>query len=257
MARVLLVHWNEGEARDRARRLRAAGHRVDVHWDARGSHRLHEVRAHPPDAFVIDLGRLPSHGREVANYFRSAKATRSVPLVFVEGEASKVERVRALLPDAVFARWSSIRSALKGALANPPSAPVVPGTMRSYAGTPLPKKLGIAAGSTVVLAGAPAGFESKLEPLPEGARALRRGKGTRVVLFARSRSELERRFPAATRALAPGGALWIAWPKKTSAVGSDLSQAAVRAFGLSQGFVDFKICAIDSTWSGLLFARRL
>ncbi|HVS08832.1 MAG TPA: hypothetical protein VMS76_03085 [Planctomycetota bacterium] len=256
MARVLLVHWNEGEARARAARLRAAGHRVDVHWDARAGECLREVRSDPPEAIVIDLGRLPSHGREVASSFRSAKATRSVPLVFVDGEQSKVERVRALLPDAVFTQWPSIRSALRRALAHPPSAPVVPGAMRSYEGTPLPKKLGIAAGSAAVLLGAPEGFESKLEPLPAGVRLLRRGKGARVLLFVRSRSELERRFPVATRALAPGGGLWIAWPKKTSELGSDLSQPAVRAFGLSQGFVDFKICAIDSTWSGLLFARR-
>jgi hypothetical protein len=179
-----------------------------------------------------------------------------VPLVFVGGEDAKVERVRALLPDAVFTRWTSIRSALKRALAHPPPAPVVPGTMRSYEGTPLPKKLGIAPGSSIVLVGAPADFEPTLEPLPEGARALRRGKGARVLLFARSRSELERRFPSATRALAPDGGLWIAWPKKTSSAASDLSQATVRAFGLARGFVDYKICAIDSTWSGLLFARR-
>jgi hypothetical protein len=30
----------------------------------------------------------------------------------------------------------------------------------------------------------------------------------------------------------------------------------VRSFGLAAGWVDYKICAIDETWSGLLFTRR-
>jgi hypothetical protein len=52
------------------------------------------------------------------------------------------------------------------------------------------------------------------------------------------------------------GRLWIAWPKRASGVAGDLSERAVRELGLSQGLVDFKICAIDATWSGLCFARR-
>ena len=46
------------------------------------------------------------------------------------------------------------------------------------------------------------------------------------------------------------------WPKQTSGVPTDLTLPVVRAFGLRSGFVDYKICAIDATWSGLLFARR-
>jgi hypothetical protein len=67
---------------------------------------------------------------------------------------------------------------------------------------------------------------------------------------------MKRRFPAAAHCLAAGGGLWIAWPKKASGVATDLTQAVVRSFGLGSDFVDYKICAIDETWSGLLFARR-
>ena len=67
---------------------------------------------------------------------------------------------------------------------------------------------------------------------------------------------MRRRFPAAAGCLAEGGGLWIAWPKKASGVATDLTQATVRSFGLGSDFVDYKICAIDETWSGLLFARR-
>jgi hypothetical protein len=72
----------------------------------------------------------------------------------------------------------------------------------------------------------------------------------------RSRAELGRRFPAAARRVERGGRLWIAWPKRGSALETDLTPGAVRATGLGAGWLDFKIAAIDETWSGLCFARR-
>ncbi len=56
--------------------------------------------------------------------------------------------------------------------------------------------------------------------------------------------------------LSDGASLWIAWPKKTSGVGTDLTQAVVRKMGMGAGLVDYKICAIDSTWSALCFSPR-
>ena len=58
------------------------------------------------------------------------------------------------------------------------------------------------------------------------------------------------------RRLPAGGRLWICWPKKASGVPTDVTQQAVRSIGLAAGIVDFKICAIDETWSGLCFANR-
>jgi hypothetical protein len=130
--------------------------------------------------------------------------------------------------------------------------------MAADSGTPLPKKLGFRPGNRVALLGAPAGFEGKLGALPQDVRLQRRARPRPkiIVLFAKSRGDLARRFPAAGRALSESGALWIAWRKQTSGEGTDLDQRAVRAFGLQAGFVDYKICAIDETWSGLCFARR-
>jgi hypothetical protein len=130
--------------------------------------------------------------------------------------------------------------------------------MAGYSGTPLPKKLGFRPDSRVALLGAPPGFEGRLGALPEGVRIQRRASPSPrvIVLFARSQGDLARRFPAAARALAEGGALWIAWRKQASGAKTDLGERAVRAFGLEAGFVDYKICAIDETWSGLCFARR-
>jgi hypothetical protein len=128
-----------------------------------------------------------------------------------------------------------------------------------YSGTPLPQKLGIKPGSRVALIGAPGGFvEDVLGPLPEGV-ALR--SDTRVtfdvgLLFARSARELGRRFPAALRAMGEPGRLWMVWPKRASGVPTDLDENRVRDLGLAAGLVDYKVAAIDATWSGLCFARR-
>jgi len=224
----------------------------------RGVSDLRRLADDPPDAFVIDLSRLPSQGRDMGLWLRQRKATRGVPIVFVGGEPAKVARARKLLPDAVFTEWKRIRGDLRRALQAPPEKPVVKETMAGYSGTPLPKKLGIKADRVVALLGAPAGFERTLGELPEKVRIRRqaRGRADIILLFSKSQADLARRFPAAARALAEGGGLWIVWPKKTSGIASDLTQTEVRAFGLARRFVDYKICAVDATWSGLLFARR-
>ncbi|HWQ54315.1 MAG TPA: hypothetical protein VN442_11560 [Bryobacteraceae bacterium] len=259
MPRVVLVHWKATEAEERAAVLRGAGYGVSVLVPGSGAD-LAGLRREPPDAIVIDLSRLPSQGRAVAFDLRRAKAGRTVPIVFAGGEPDKVARTRELLPDAVYAEWDGIAEALTRAFAHPPAvaAPIPAGAMPGYSGTPLVKKLGIRAGTTVVLLGAPGNFEAALAGLPEGVRLVRQARGapTTILLFVRSKAELERRFPAAAGALAEGGRLWLVWPKQASGVRSDLTEIVVRAFGLAEGWVDYKICAVDETWSGLLFARR-
>jgi hypothetical protein len=122
-----------------------------------------------------------------------------------------------------------------------------------YSGTPLPQKLGIKDGSRVRLAHAPEGSASSL-----GVVARSRGEAdVLMVLFTRSAAELGREFPRLRRSLQQSGGLWIAWPKQASGVSTDLNEGAVRRYGLSQGLVDNKVCAIDETWSGLRFVVRL
>ena len=136
---------------------------------------------------------------------------------------------------------------------------MAPQAPAGYSGTPLPKKLGIKVGSVVALVGAPEGFANDtLGPLPTGA-VLREGARSPFnvgLLFARSKADMARRFPAAAKAMGNPGALWIAWPKKASGVVTDLDGNVVRDFGLAAGLVDYKVAAIDAIWSGLCFARR-
>lgn len=129
----------------------------------------------------------------------------------------------------------------------------------AYSGTPLPRKLGIREGSRVAVVSAPDGFARVLEPLPSGVqlRTGARGRCDVVVFFVTRRAELVRRFPSFVRALEVEGGLWVAWPKKTSGVATDLVFDAVQEVGLDAGLVDNKVCAIDGTWSGLRFVRRL
>ena len=259
MPRVILIDWDPGAAAAHEDRLTAAGHQVATFSKSNsGIESLRALRDNPPDVIVIDLSRQPSQGRELGVWFRQQKGTRHVPIVFVGGEPEKVARVRQVLPDAIYTEWSKIRSALHKAIKGAPKTPIVPGTFASYAGTPLPKKLGVKPGIAIVLLGAPEDFEKTLGRLPDNVRVLRRA-GSRaelVLLFAKSAADLKRRLPAAQKTMADKGSLWIAWPKKASLVASDLTQQVVREYGLGNGLVDYKICAIDDTWSGLRFAKR-
>jgi hypothetical protein len=129
--------------------------------------------------------------------------------------------------------------------------------LAGYSGTPLPRKLGIKAGHRVLLSAAPADFS--LGPLP-GVQVHRRAGGAAydvIVLFASDRRALETRFPGLHARLVAGGGLWVAWPKRSSGVPTDLDDNEVRRYGLATGMVDNKVCAIDETWSGQRFVVRL
>ena len=110
----------------------------------------------------------------------------------------------------------------------------------------------------MALLGAPAGFAKTLGRVPEGAvlREDARGPFDVGLLFASSMAELARRFPAAQKAMAEPCALWLCWPKQASGTATDLDGNRVREFGLAAGLVDYKVAAVDATWSGLCFARR-
>jgi hypothetical protein len=123
---------------------------------------------------------------------------------------------------------------------------------RDYSSIPLPKKLGIQAGSRVALRKAPEGLADRL-----GVVSRQRGELDVAVLFATRQDELTRAFAPLVRRLAPAGGLWVAWPKKASGVETDLTFDEVQKTGLDAGLVDNKSCAIDDTWQALRFVIRL
>ena len=257
LSRVLLLHWNDEEAVERVSRIRAVGFEADtVPLEMPATFR--QLRENPPSALVIDLSRLPSAGRDVALSLRTYKATRHVPIVFVEGDPAKVGLIKKLLPDAVYSEWDKIGSSLRHAIAHPPAEPVVPRSrLAGYSEVPLPEKLGIKRRTVVSLVNAPPGFEKLLGKLSEDVIIQRNTHpGSDIVVwFVLSRKELKARIRNMVH-LASKGGLWIAWPKKGAGQKNDLSQAEVRTAGLAAGLVDYKISSFDSTWSGLKFTSR-
>jgi hypothetical protein len=126
-----------------------------------------------------------------------------------------------------------------------------------YSGTPLVDKLGIKPGARLQFVSEPEDFAGLLGDLPDGSRTAPRGTLDFAMLFVKSQSDLRKRFARLRDRLESNGMLWVAWPKKTSGVETDLTEGVVRAFGLESGLVDVKVCAVDDTWSGLKFVRRL
>jgi hypothetical protein len=125
--------------------------------------------------------------------------------------------------------------------------------------TPLPLKLGIKPGARVAVLSAPAGFlDTTLQPLPDQVEIRTRARGPLdvIVFFTKRRAELERRFDTLVMALDRAGALWVAWPKGTSGVPTDLTENTVRDVALPKGLVDTKVAALDEIWSGLKLVIR-
>jgi hypothetical protein len=130
--------------------------------------------------------------------------------------------------------------------------------LAGYSGTPLPAKLGIKAGSSVRLVAAPEGFADVLDPLPEAAAVRRRGplRADVVLLFTTSYVDLAKRVPELGQAVFPDRSLWVAWPKKSSGVATDVTEDSVREVALPLGLVDNKVCAVTDVWSGLRLVWR-
>ena len=124
--------------------------------------------------------------------------------------------------------------------------------------TPLVKKLGIQSGHRLLIVDEPDGFRQLLVGLPGALQTNLASDESAdvIVFFATVAAEVKRQFPRLKKRLAPGGGLWVAWPKKSSGLETDVTFEVVQPTGLATGLVDNKICAIDATWTGLRFAYR-
>jgi CheY-like chemotaxis protein len=117
--RIFYVHWNRDEARDTVRALRDAGHTVVLHWDPEeGPQTWKRFKAKPPDALVVSLERLPSHGRRVAAVTKETKALSEIPVIFVGGARDKLPAAKREFPRATFTTDEEILDALSNATAS-------------------------------------------------------------------------------------------------------------------------------------------
>ena len=132
MRRVRLFHWNPKDAEALIAKLRAAGFDV-VHHAESQSPSVRELKESGAVAVVVDLSRLPSHGRYVGAWVRGSKSTRHIPLVFVGGDVEKVAAIKKQMPDAVYSSIAGVGAALTKAIKNPVKEPVVPRQMMETA----------------------------------------------------------------------------------------------------------------------------
>lgn len=132
--------------------------------------------------------------------------------------------------------------------------------MAGYSGTPLIKKLGIREGHVVLVVSEPTAYWNWLSPLPEKVKVVKKaGKPELdfVHVFVTTLKQFESEFLKKRDLLKKDGMLWVSWPKKSSKVPTDLDENMIRDFGLANGMVDVKVCAVDEVWSGLKFVFRL
>jgi hypothetical protein len=260
---VRLICWNEADASARAAGLRRTGYRVIADPPQNAGGMVRYFRELAPDAVVIDLDRLPSHGRELGLSLRASKSTSQLRLVFAGGVPAKIELVRAAIPDAIFTPWNDgVAAAIERAIAQP-DPPRLPSRELPKDTSPgsLERKLDIKPQVHFAIVSVNRndnGWLAELLSLPEGAAQQRRiDTTTTLALFpVATRRDLMSAFEQARSSLPPKASLWIVHPKQTSPLAADFNQDDVREAGLAHGFVDYKVCAVDKDWSALKFARR-
>lgn len=254
MARVRIIHWKPEEAGPLIEACRACGHDVEYE-DLPFPALAKTIRRNQPDVLLVDLTRLPSHGREAAMAIRRTKYSRHIPIVFVDGEPEKVAAVRKHLPDATFTTRGQLCARIRSACANPAKNPIAPpGVMERYGSRTKAQKLGIKEGSMVAVIDPPRDYEAIIGDVGEGVELAENPDSVQPVTlwFVRDpdafRAALQR-----MRSIADKTRLWVIRPKGQKSL---LNENFLRAAANEVGLVDYKICAIDDHWTGIVFARR-
>ena len=258
MERVRLFHCKPEEAAPVIDMLQRAAFTVD--YEVPFTPRLiRSIREAPPSAIIIDLSRLPSHGREIAIALRGHSRSRSIPILFVDGAPAKIDAVRQLLPDAAYCTRERLLPALRKCIqAQPAENPVVPKQMMErYSGRTTAQKLGIAARARVAVIDAPRDYARVIGPLPEDVEFDEESWHDCAVTlwFVEQPAAYLAALPRMRR-VAAVSKLWVAWPKKSARKDSLINENTIRDLALEHGLVDYKVCSLNSTWSGLCLAVR-
>jgi hypothetical protein len=211
-----------------------------------------------PDAFVISLDRLPSHGRTIAGHLRARRSTGEIPIVFAGGDPEKAARALALTPGALASAWNRIGDVLPQALSRP-LAPAPWPTVASQ--SPMGTKLGLKAQMRVLLIQPPEEFGEILSTYCEGLTIVEnqlRAPADAIFWFVRSQNAFDRNLEWFASRLLDGPSCrgWIAWPKQSGPTPSDLTLPSIRRSALEFGLVDYKIVSLDKVWASSVFGRK-
>jgi hypothetical protein len=253
--RVRVIHWKDEEAAPLVEACRAGGFTVDYD-PVNLTSQFRHIKQTMPDVVVIDLSRRASHGREVGRAMRRLKYSRHIPIVYVGGEPEKVEAIRSLLPDVTFATLQRVAAAIKTAVKKRNASPVVPPDfMAQYSGRTTAQKLGIKEKMPVGVYQPPRDYVTVLGEMPADAELIEDPEEAQPITlwFVRDPREY-REALSAMRRLAARSKLWVIW-HKASAEGK-MTDKIVREWANEVGLVDYKICAVDKRWSGMLFAVK-
>ena len=249
---VRLVTWNPETPRSRIQPIESSGFRVDAS-PLSTSGLIGKIRDAAPAAILIDLDRMPSHGRAVALVLRGSKSTREIPLVFAGGTPQKIASLQSEMPEASFTPWEKSPHAVKRAIARGPVVPVnAKPYMANYSSSPLSKKLDLKPNVKAALLAAPEGFAAPLD-FEFTDRVTR--DTTLTLWFVRSAAELAE-IDFLTARLPPASSLWILFPKQSGRLRADFSKLDVQSAALGRGLVDYKICSVDADWSAMKFKKR-
>ncbi len=253
MARARIIHWRPEEAERLLEVVRSCGFTADYTESTRGADITRAIQECVPEVVVIDLSRLPSHGKEIGVWLRGRKATRHVPLIFVDGEPEKVAKVRDLLPDAAFVARQDLAGALGTATPNT-QALVPPPIMERYGGRTVAQKIGMKPNSQATVMDPPRDYRKVIGELPDGAELVEDPDAPEAVTlwFIHEPEGFLAALPR-MRTIATKTKLWVLWRKGRK---NGLNQNFVREAGIDSGLVDYKICSVSDVWSGMAFARK-
>jgi hypothetical protein len=256
MRTVKLLSWHEDIA-TKAAALKNRGVKIDASPLIRTSGPIGELAHLNPAVLVLDLDKLPSKSREIAEVLRSSKSAHHIPILFAGGQPEKTIRLRSENPNSSYATWTEAPRALANLLKQPPSTPAA-APPRNFSSTPLLKKLGINANMEVALIAAPDAFEELLSDLPENTVFTSRIRPTTslALCFIRSLEDLAATLDLLALRLPRQVSVWIVHPKRTARHRVDFNQNHVRDQSLAAGLVDYKVCSIDNDWSALKFSWR-
>ena len=107
---LFYLHWNENELKERIADLKELRLKVQSHWSTEATAKFGDAL---PDIFIISLDRLPSHGRQYAEWLWEAKKRQHIPLIFVDGQPDKVEATKAKFPKAIYCTSATLVDNIK------------------------------------------------------------------------------------------------------------------------------------------------
>ena len=248
---VALVHWRVAEAKPLITLLERAGYEVHYGGDQKPI-RVSQLKQFPVVAAIIDLTRMPSYGKYWAAELR-ATSMKHLPIVFVEGEPEKIAGVKAALPDATYTTQAKLLAVLKKL--KPVANPVQPSRMMAST-RPNVLKMGIKPDMRVAVFDAPAGYAKVIGALPQGASFAEESSDADVTLWFVREIDAYLTGLRKMRTLAVKSKLWVIYPKQQKGKTVAIAQADVRKSAIAVGLVDYKICSVDETWTGIAFAVK-